>query len=144
VAGRARKKCSEKEKSKGKRQKAKIEAGDWGLGTGSSSPQAPSLKPQVSSEAEACFLKAVYIARQQQAKFLELRAVMGLVRLRQQQVTQHGPSISHQASRTTHHASRTALADAYNMLSEIYNWFTEGFDTVDLQEARVLLTSNED
>jgi hypothetical protein len=25
------------------------------------------------------------------------------------------------------------------MLSEIYNWFTEGFDTKDLQEAKVLL-----
>jgi adenylate cyclase len=27
------------------------------------------------------------------------------------------------------------------MLSEIYNWFTEGFDTVDLQEAKTLLDS---
>jgi hypothetical protein len=25
------------------------------------------------------------------------------------------------------------------MLSEIYNWFTEGFDTVDLKEAKALL-----
>jgi hypothetical protein len=25
------------------------------------------------------------------------------------------------------------------MLAEIYNWFTEGFDTVDLQEAKALL-----
>jgi len=25
------------------------------------------------------------------------------------------------------------------MLAEIYGWFTEGFDTADLQEAKVLL-----
>jgi hypothetical protein len=25
------------------------------------------------------------------------------------------------------------------MLSEIYNWFTEGFDTADLKDAKVLL-----
>ena len=29
--------------------------------------------------------------------------------------------------------------EAHDMLSEIYNWFTEGFDTKDLQEAKVLL-----
>jgi predicted ATPase len=28
---------------------------------------------------------------------------------------------------------------ARQMLEEIYNWFTEGFDTADLQEAKVLL-----
>ena len=30
-------------------------------------------------------------------------------------------------------------AEAHRMLSEIYHWFTEGFETADLQEARVLL-----
>jgi predicted ATPase len=29
--------------------------------------------------------------------------------------------------------------DARHLLSEIYGWFTEGFDTKDLQEAKVLL-----
>ena len=29
--------------------------------------------------------------------------------------------------------------EAHQMLSEIYSWFTEGFDTKDLQEAKVLL-----
>ena len=29
--------------------------------------------------------------------------------------------------------------EARQMLAEIYNWFTEGFDTVDLQEAKALL-----
>jgi predicted ATPase len=30
-------------------------------------------------------------------------------------------------------------AEARQMLAEIYGWFTEGFDTKDLQEAKVLL-----
>jgi hypothetical protein len=29
--------------------------------------------------------------------------------------------------------------EARAMLAEIYNWFTEGFDTADLKDARVLL-----
>jgi len=28
---------------------------------------------------------------------------------------------------------------ARQMLAEVYGWFTEGFDTVDLQEAKMLL-----
>jgi predicted ATPase len=79
-------------------------------------PRPPTLDPQ--GEAQACFLKAVDVARQQQAKSLELRAVMSLARLWQSQGKQH-------AARTT--------------LSEIYGWFTEGFDTKDLQEAKMLL-----
>jgi predicted ATPase len=30
-------------------------------------------------------------------------------------------------------------AEARELLAPIYNWFTEGFDTIDLQEARALL-----
>jgi hypothetical protein len=30
-------------------------------------------------------------------------------------------------------------SEAHKLLSEVYNWFTEGFDTKDLQEAKVLL-----
>jgi predicted ATPase len=70
------------------------------------------------SEAEDCFLKAIAIARGQQAKSLELRAVMSLARLWQRQ--------------GKYHAAR-------NTLFEIYNWFTEGFETADLKEARALL-----
>jgi len=84
------------------------------------------------SSPEACFLKAIEIARQQQAKSLELRAVMSLVRLRQHQAQYH-------ATRTTHHEARTTLDEVHRMLSEVYNWFTEGFDTADLKEARALL-----
>ncbi len=73
---------------------------------------------RLESEAEECFLKAIEIARQQQAKSLELRAVMGLSRLWQQQGKKEG---------------------ARKLLAEIYGWFTEGFDTKDLQEAKALL-----
>ena len=76
------------------------------------------LTPNPQAEAEACFLKAIDIARKQQAKSLELRAVMSLSRLWQRQ---------------------GKTAEAHRMLSEIYNWFTEGFDTKDLQEAQALL-----
>jgi predicted ATPase len=96
-----------------------------------------SLTPNPQEEAEACFVKALEIARTQQAKSLELRAAMSLVRLRHQQAPQHG-------SRTTQHEARDRLSEAHAMLSEVYHWFTEGFDTADLQDARVLLTSNED
>ena len=71
-----------------------------------------------SAEAEACFLRAIDIARKQQAKSLELRAATSLARLWQQQGKK---------------------AEARQMLAEIYNWFTEGFDTKDLQEAKALL-----
>jgi tetratricopeptide (TPR) repeat protein len=70
------------------------------------------------SGAEECFLKAIEIARKQQAKSLELRAVMSLSRLWQQQGKRD---------------------EARQMLAEIYGWFTEGFDTADLQEAKALL-----
>jgi len=78
--------------------------------------QSPTPNPQ--QEAEACFHKAIEVARRQQAKSLELRAVMSLARLWQQQGKKK---------------------QARKMLAEIYGWFTEGFDTADLQEAKALL-----
>jgi predicted ATPase len=69
-------------------------------------------------EAEACFHRAVTIARRQQAKSLELRAAMSLSRLYQRQGRQ---------------------AEARPILAECYDWFIEGFDTPDLQEAQALL-----
>jgi predicted ATPase len=99
-----------------------LEAGGWRLETSPPSSQASSLKPQVSGEvareAEGYFHKAIDVARRQQAKSLELRAVMSLSRLWQQQGKK---------------------AEARQMLAEIYSWFTEGFDTKDLQEAKALL-----
>jgi predicted ATPase len=76
------------------------------------------LPPDPQAEAEECFLKAIDIARKQQAKSLELRAVMSLSRLWQQQGKKD---------------------EARQMLAGIYGWFTEGFETADLKEAKVLL-----
>src|SRR5262249_8354800 len=59
-------------------------------------------------DVEACFHQAIEIARRQQAKSLELRAVLSLSHLWQQQGKEQ---------------------EAHRMLSEIYGWFTEGFDT---------------
>jgi len=78
------------------------------------------LTPDPQAEAEECFLKAIEIARKLQAKSLELREVMSLARLWQQESKQK---------------------EAHKMLSDVYNWFTEGFDTKDLQEAKALLES---
>jgi predicted ATPase len=69
-------------------------------------------------QAEACWHRALAVARHQQAKSWELRAALSLSRLWQQQGKRD---------------------DAYELLAPIYNWFTEGFDTDDLQAARVLL-----
>jgi predicted ATPase len=69
-------------------------------------------------EAEECFPQALDTARRQQAKSLELRAAMSLSRLWQQQGKQEA---------------------AHQLLAEIYSWFTEGFDTADLKEAKILL-----
>ena len=67
---------------------------------------------------EDCFHKAIDIARYQRGKSLELRATVSLCRLWQAQRKQE---------------------QARQMLAEIYNWFAEGFDMVDLKEAKALL-----
>ena len=73
---------------------------------------------QTTEMPEACFLHALEVARRQQAKLLELRAAMSLSRLWHRQGKRHA---------------------AHQLLAETYGWFTEGFDTVDLQEAKALL-----
>jgi class 3 adenylate cyclase/predicted ATPase len=70
------------------------------------------------NEAEECFQRALDVARQQQAKSLELRAAMSLSRLWRLQGRGD---------------------EARGLLAEIYGWFTEGFDTADLKEAKALL-----
>jgi predicted ATPase len=97
--------------------------GELSLQSGVHSPQSEILNtqhltPTTQIEAEACFQKAIAVARQQSAKSLELRAVMSLSRLWQRQGKKD---------------------EARQLLVEIYDWFTEGFDTKDLQEARALL-----
>ncbi len=86
-----------------------LQSSVYRLGSSVTNPQA---------EAEAYFLKAIEVARKQQAKSLELRASTSLARLWQQQGKR---------------------AEARRMLADVYKWFTEGFDTKDLQEAKALM-----
>jgi predicted ATPase len=67
---------------------------------------------------EACFARAIAGARQQDAKSFELRAAMSMARLWRDQ------------------DKRT---EANDLLAPVYGWFTEGFDTVDLKDAKALL-----
>jgi predicted ATPase len=74
--------------------------------------------PADAQEAEACFQRAVEIARTQGAKSWELRAATSLARLWRKQGKR---------------------AEARDLLAPVYNWFTEGFDTPVLQETKALL-----
>ena len=69
-------------------------------------------------QADKHLRKAIEIAQNQGARWWELRATVSLARL----------------LRDTDRRD-----EARAMLSEIYNWFTEGFDTVDLKDAKALL-----
>jgi class 3 adenylate cyclase/predicted ATPase len=75
-------------------------------------------RPENQTDAESCFRHAIHIARRQQAKSWELRAVTSLSRL----LLNHGKK-----------------DEARRMLGEIYGWFAEGFDTADLKDAKALL-----
>jgi len=70
------------------------------------------------SESEAWLLKSLQTAQQQRAKSLELRAAMSLARLWRDQ---------------------GEVQQARELLAPVYGWFTEGFDTLDLKEAKKLL-----
>jgi predicted ATPase len=70
------------------------------------------------AKAEASFERALAIARQQQAKSWELRAAASMARLWR-----------HQGKRQ----------QAHDLVAPVYGWFTEGFDTLDLKEAKTLL-----
>jgi tetratricopeptide (TPR) repeat protein len=70
------------------------------------------------AKAEAYFERALAVARAQQAKSLELRAAMSMARLWRDQGKRE---------------------EARDLLAPVYNWFTEGFDTLDLKEAKKLL-----
>jgi class 3 adenylate cyclase/predicted ATPase len=69
-------------------------------------------------KARAYFEHSLSVARLQQAKSWELRAAMSIARLLNDQDKRHA---------------------ARDVLAPIYNWFTEGFETRDLREAKVLL-----
>ena len=68
--------------------------------------------------AEASFRRAIEVARSQKAKSWELRAATSLSRLWQ---------------------SQGKNQEAYDLLAPVFGWFTEGFQTADLKEARLLL-----
>ncbi len=70
------------------------------------------------AKAEAYFERALAVARAQHAKSWELRAAMSMARLWRDQGKRN---------------------EARDLLAPVYGWFTEGFDTLDLKEARVLL-----
>jgi hypothetical protein len=66
-------------------------------------------------KAQAYFERALAVARQQQTKSWELRAAMSMARLWRDQGKQD---------------------EARELLAPVYGWFTEGFDTLDLKEAK--------
>jgi predicted ATPase len=70
------------------------------------------------AKAEAYFERALTIAREQKAKSWELRAAMSMARLWRDQGRRN---------------------EARDLLAPVYGWFTEGFDTLDLKEAKNLL-----
>jgi predicted ATPase len=69
-------------------------------------------------KAQSCFDHALTIARQQEAKSWELRAAMSMARLWRDQGKPQ---------------------QARELVAPVYGWFTEGFDTLDLKEAKALL-----
>lgn len=73
---------------------------------------------QPDTAAEKCFDQSIRIAQQQKAKSWELRSAASLARLYRKQGKQE---------------------EARNLLTKIYGAFTEGFDTMDLREAKALL-----
>ena len=74
--------------------------------------------PSVEPDAEVAFRNAIDTARRQSTKSWELRAATSFARL-----------LRHQGKRN----------EARRTIAEVYEWFTEGFDTLDLKEAKALL-----
>jgi predicted ATPase len=70
------------------------------------------------AKAEAYFEHALSVAREQQAKSWELRAAMSMARLWRDQGKRD---------------------EARKLLAPVYGWFTQGFNTLDLKEAKMLL-----
>ena len=75
------------------------------------------------AKAQAYFERALSVARAQEAKSWELRAATSLARLMRDQGKRD---------------------EAHDLLAPIYDWFTEGFNTLDLNEAKALLNELHD
>jgi predicted ATPase len=76
------------------------------------------LRQGQSEAAEEFYCKALNIAQEQEAKLWELRTAASLARLWRDQGKR---------------------GKARDLLAPVYGWFTEGFDTLDLKEAKTLL-----
>ncbi|MGO8917191.1 MAG: tetratricopeptide repeat protein [Stellaceae bacterium] len=74
--------------------------------------------PANTAPAEEAFRTAIAIAQQQKARSFQLRAATRLARLLRDQ---------------------GKPPEAHELLAPVYGWFTEGFDTLDLKEAKALL-----
>jgi predicted ATPase len=79
--------------------------------------------PGATEEAEVCFCAALGVARVQEARWWELRTTVSLARLQR---------------------DNNRADEARALLVAIYGWFTEGFDTADLREAKLLLDNLSD
>jgi predicted ATPase len=76
------------------------------------------MPPADAIKAEGYFDRALAIARARRAKSWELRAAMSMARLWRDQGKRD---------------------EAHDLLAPVYGWFTEGFDMLDLKEAKALL-----
>ena len=72
------------------------------------------------TEVEAAYNQAIELARHQEARLFELRATTALTRFQR---------------------TKESRTDALDSLGSLYGWFTQGFETVDLKEAKALLES---
>jgi class 3 adenylate cyclase/predicted ATPase len=70
------------------------------------------------ARAEAAYMRAIDVARKQQAKWFELRAATDLALL---------------------WSNSGRGSEAHALLAPTFDWFTEGFDTANLKEAKALL-----
>lgn len=70
------------------------------------------------TEIESCYLHAIEFARQQNAKLMELQALMSLLKFQE---------------------AKNEDDEIRNQLAEVYAWFSEGYETLVLKEARNLL-----
>jgi predicted ATPase len=76
------------------------------------------IKSCCAAKAEPYLTRALAVSREQQAKSWELRSAMSIARLWR---------------------SQGKVQQARELLAPVYGWFTEGFDTLDLKEAKALL-----
>jgi predicted ATPase len=91
----------------------------WEAGVHRTAGEIALLLPEPdAAKAEGYLERALEVSRQQQAKSWELRAAMSLARLWRDQGKRE---------------------EARDLLAPVYGWFTEGFDTLDLKEAKALL-----